>query len=246
MFQSSICKKVAAGVATATLGASCCFAALAFADEVPSSEFSMDLDCAECHEDQTASESDLLTVHGYHAAIGQPLACEVCHDDAEGMAEAHEDMDSGRLARRLKVTEVSSEVCLTCHDQEALVEATADSDLLTDKNGTVVNPHDLPDTEGHADLTCMDCHLVHEAPELEGEENASTGNVDASADGLETGEQDDGEPADEDNEAAVGAAMQVDPQVEETARAGMRQAATDLCISCHHENVYECGTCHEG
>ena len=44
---------------------------------------------------------------------------------------------------------------------EALIAATAASTALTDENGTVVNPHDLPAVEDHASLTCVSCHKGH-------------------------------------------------------------------------------------
>lgn len=44
---------------------------------------------------------------------------------------------------------------------EALIAATATSVALTDKNGIVVNPHDLPAVEDHSSITCVTCHKGH-------------------------------------------------------------------------------------
>lgn len=58
-------------------------------------------------------------------------------------------------------------LCLGCHEREALVEAAAECELLTDEKGITVNPHDVPDNEGHAELSCMSCHEVHEPAPVE-------------------------------------------------------------------------------
>lgn len=94
----------------------------------------------------------------------QGFTCFTCHSDQEGLAEAHNEkkLNSGKEARRLKKTEISSEFCLTCHDANDLIQATTDSQALTDENGTVVNPHDLPVNESHSDLTCVNCHKAHD------------------------------------------------------------------------------------
>lgn len=74
--------------------------------------------------------------------------------------------------------------------RSALIAATADSTVLTDENGTTVNPHDLPAVEDHASVNCIDCHKGHTDDALE-------------------------------------------------------VSAMKACVLCHHENVFECYTCHE-
>lgn len=74
--------------------------------------------------------------------------------------------------------------------RSALIAATADSTVLTDENGTTVNPHDLPAVEDHASVNCIDCHKGHTDDALE-------------------------------------------------------VSAMKTCVLCHHENVFECYTCHE-
>lgn len=95
-----------------------------------------------------------------------------------------------KMPKKLKKSEVSEDLCLGCHTSyEALTALTADCTLLTDENGTVVNPHALPEVADHDPITCISCHTAHG-----------------------------------------------DKTLEET--------ASSKCLSCHHENVYECGTCH--
>lgn len=106
---------------------------------------------------------DAAAVTGYARMHVQSmgLTCTTCHNDEEGLAKAHRKMDSGKTAKRLKRTSVSDEVCLTCHDKEQLVAATADVTVLTDTKGTTVNPHDIPANDSHADIQCVSCHQAH-------------------------------------------------------------------------------------
>ncbi len=55
--------------------------------------------------------------------------------------------------------------CTTCHNLDDVKAATEDSTVLTDINGTVVNPHDLPAIDDHAGITCASCHKTHEVSE---------------------------------------------------------------------------------
>lgn len=134
-----------------------------------------------------------ITAYAAMHAADLGFDCFTCHSDAEGLEEAHDakKLNSGKEARRLKKTEVSPEFCQGCHDQEALAEATADYQGLVDKGGLVVNPHDLPQNDSHADLTCVSCHAAH--PEAD---------------------------------------------------ASIQDQAMSQCMSCHHAEVFECGTCH--
>lgn len=138
-----------------------------------------DLDCAACHKKETAAAEELkgagATENGdaptslveTHAALD--FACSTCHYDEETLSALHESPSSKKKVRRLKQTEVAEELCLSCHDAAALAEATQDLGLLVDKEGLEVNPHDLPDVEGHADLSCTSCHAAHEASVLRDE-----------------------------------------------------------------------------
>lgn len=150
--------------------------------------WSMDGDCTVCHADEASSMNDSSCLASTHEAEGQ--TCADCHADEAALADVHASVDTGmKTAKKLKKTEVPSDVCLSCHDQAELAEKTADSTVLTDMNGTVANPHALPESDDHASLACADCHAMHS-----------------------------GEPASE--------------------------TAPDACASCHHSDVYECGTCH--
>lgn len=91
--------------------------------------------------------------------------CSSCHTDEGALAEVHEGATSeDKMPKRLKHTAVSAESCEACHPGlDELAAKTVDSAVLTDSNGTVVNPHDLPDNERHQDIVCGDCHAVHES-----------------------------------------------------------------------------------
>lgn len=117
------------------------------------------------------------------------FSCTACHEDSPKLAAAHKRLNSGKKATRLKKTAVSDELCTGCHPPQDLAETTSSSDALVDSEGTTVNPHQLPAGEGHAGISCMNCHKVHASGEVEGH-------------------------------------------------------AQDLCRTCHHAGVYACGSCH--
>lgn len=142
--------------------------------------------CEACHADQAASVEDEACTMAVHAPL--ELDCVACHaDDALMDVHAKAKADA-KLPTKLKKTKVA-DGCATCHATEALIEATADSEALTDSEGTVVNPHDLPAVKDHKSFTCDACHKMH------------------------------------------------------TSDSPANRAATQ-CVSCHHEDVYECYTCH--
>lgn len=201
----------------------CALAGVALADT--EYEWSMDLDCAACHEREATGTSARQTSEDVAAEnsvqVGAPsdgdvpnspdtqpiddalqnwgamhvselgIACAACHEESAGLDRAHAKLNSGRTAKRLKKTEVGSDVCLTCHDADDLTAATAHSAVLTDNEGTTVNPHDLPDVEKHAEVACVDCHKAHDA------------------------------------------------------ETSLVETSVTTCTDCHHAGVYACGTCHE-
>ncbi len=142
------------------------------------------LDCSSCHEKQSLVDSPLAQIHG--ARLG--LVCSDCHAD-EAIVEVHEKADKPKKVKRLRKTEVPEGACVVCHGEgEPFLDLVPESSYLADANGTVVNPHDVPDIEKHATITCRSCHGYHDE--------------------------------------------------------GKDDAAQFVCKTCHHANVYECGTCH--
>ena len=151
---------------------------LAWADET---------DCASCHEVPAKSLENETCAASLHTALG--LGCTDCHTD-DALIDIHGKMKpNAKVPTKLKKSDLSVETCAACHSSEALVEATADSSALTDSEGTVVNPHDIPDVKEHKDISCQSCHKMHA----------------------------ESKPA---------------------------SMAPTLCQDCHHEDVYECYTCH--
>ena len=124
--------------------------------------WSEDSDCATCHATESGSFSDAKCLAG---SQHQSVACVTCHADKDALSAAHEGVSAtDKMPEKLKATEVSSAACLSCHDSwDALAAKTADSTVLTDSQGKVVNPHALP--AGHAEerATCSDCHSMHGA-----------------------------------------------------------------------------------
>jgi hypothetical protein len=127
-------------------------------------QWSPETDCSSCHNKQAATQQDSLTAAGIHQAVG--TGCMGCHDDETALAKVHVDVVAGPVnVKRLKATSVEPETCVTsgCHSDGAeWMAATASSTMLTDYNGRVVNPHDLPTSERHSELTCSSCHAGHQ------------------------------------------------------------------------------------
>ena len=119
-------------------------------------------DCATCHDSDVASFSDTNCPASLHADMQDQ--CMTCHDDPE-MEKAHSKVtwDSEKKKVTLKRTTVTRDTCTPCHDESELAQKTADSTVLTDKNGTTVNPHDLPTNEEHGEVNCSSCHKLHTA-----------------------------------------------------------------------------------
>ncbi|MDR0499994.1 MAG: cytochrome c3 family protein [Coriobacteriales bacterium] len=147
-----------------------------------------DADCAGCHINQANTSTDLDCAYSRHLTVD----CITCHTNAEGaLAKAHANIANAKQPTKLKRTSVSQTVCMSCHDASELVELTAQSGVLTDKNGKVVNPHDIPALPDHQqNVDCVSCHKMHQNTPRE-------------------------------------------------------EIARGVCTGCHHEDIYECGTCHK-
>lgn len=120
-----------------------------------------DADCAACH----TAEGGSLTDAACEISAGHgDLACVSCHIDTAGLESAHASVDANdyKVPAKLKVTEVSKEACLSCHDLAEVATETSDLTLLTDDNGLIVNPHKLPGNSEHDAVTCARCHTMHE------------------------------------------------------------------------------------
>ena len=147
--------------------------------------------CTVCHVAQAESmtNGDLMTDHA-------DLICMDCHTDEEAIEQAHVNLTYASKPNQdgLRMSAVSENLCIDCHgDWVSLSEKTADVTVLTDYNGTTVNPHTITtlvnENGEHDNTTCSSCHSMHTSTTVE-------------------------------------------------------EGAVYYCQSCHHENVYECGTCH--
>lgn len=149
-----------------------------------------EIQCSGCHEkefDSALAEDCLYGVEEHADA-----ECIDCHLIDGPLKKAHSKYSPGSTMRgELKRTNVANMSCLeSCHEDDDLVDLTSMNTVLTDKKGTMVNPHSVSSIgTGHAEVTCSSCHSMH-------------------------------------------------------ANNNTEEAAQALCLSCHHEDVYECGTCH--
>ncbi|WP_251231589.1 cytochrome c3 family protein [Adlercreutzia aquisgranensis] len=123
-------------------------------------EWTAQSDCSICHGTEHSSFEDGQTGAFAHAQMADD--CMACHEDEAALSEVHEGITmDAKPAKKLKKTEVGEEVCLSCHGDDDFAGATASSEVLVDSNGTVVNPHELPENEEHGQIVCADCHKVH-------------------------------------------------------------------------------------
>ncbi|MEG0503212.1 MAG: cytochrome c3 family protein [Raoultibacter sp.] len=128
--------------------------------------WSADTDCATCHSTEDASMTNAAMGAAMHAKDAQ-ATCMTCHTDEKKLATAHEGKTaSDPSPKKLKKTTVDVATCQSagCHDlsKEEMLALTASDTQLIDTNGTHVNPHDvIGKTEGHADITCSNCHNMH-------------------------------------------------------------------------------------
>lgn len=122
--------------------------------------WSLDSDCAVCHAAYGTDASGPLAA----SHLTQGADCLSCHADTAGLQNAHAGLTADAPApTELKQTEVTAEACTSCHNEAELAAATAAAPVLTDLNGTVVNPHALPANEGHVNIACANCHTMHDA-----------------------------------------------------------------------------------
>ena len=123
-----------------------------------------DSDCGMCHEKEIASQQDAACTASKHPDV----ACATCHADQAGLEAAHEAAQpDGKGATALVKTAVDDAVCASCHNAADLAAKTTESAVLTDSEGTVVNPHDLPENEDHAATECTSCHKMHSSTGVE-------------------------------------------------------------------------------
>ena len=123
------------------------------------------MDCSTCHAKYVDSMTD-STLLGYaHSQAGFDN-CTDCHD-VSTLEEVHIDVMPDDTY--VKVLRYEQAFCLGCHGSlESLAALTVDSIVLTDSNGTVVNPHDLPQSDSHVSFKvneCYNCHKMHKSYE---------------------------------------------------------------------------------
>jgi predicted CXXCH cytochrome family protein len=138
-------------------------------EELVAVTWDMQSECAVCHSsaEESRFETADLASNDEHATSD----CITCHDDETGLSSAHSGATAPpeREITRLRKSKVSSETCLSCHEsREELAQVTAASVVLTDKEGNVINPHDLPASEDHENnANCGSCHIMHKPAALE-------------------------------------------------------------------------------
>lgn len=126
---------------------------------VASFTWASESDCSTCHSAEAeSSENPLCGLYAH-----EELSCNECHTDSSALTAVHEEvaLTDTNKATRLKQTSVSKSVCLECHEADYSAERTEGIAILTDSEGTTVNPHDFPNLESHEEITCSNCHTMH-------------------------------------------------------------------------------------
>ena len=121
-------------------------------------------DCTSCHDKQQASfsETGCLAADSHAALAG---SCITCHADTPEIQKVHEKAkpEKAEKLKKLRKTTVNEQACLDCHGgADKLAKATKSVELLTDNQGTTVNPHDLPTVKDHEKIGCESCHNMHD------------------------------------------------------------------------------------
>ena len=128
--------------------------------------------CLSCHGDGGMAAPTVEGASSDEAgATASDQAAETPADADEKATAAEKTTDSSADADATKTTDGAgdaddAEAAEELPPHEALILATADCTVLTDEEGRVVNPHDLPATAEHQAIVCVDCHKGHTTKDL--------------------------------------------------------------------------------
>lgn len=127
--------------------------------------WTMATDCTTCHTVEAESLTDTKFPQA-HLHQGE-ADCVDCHTDEAVLAPLHADLtfaDAANVASKATVVSVPEQTCIDCHGTlEEMAILTVDNTVLTDDQGTTVNPHERPAGQTHEanPATCTDCHKIH-------------------------------------------------------------------------------------
>lgn len=127
--------------------------------------WTMETDCTTCHlvEADSLVNPDCPQAYLHNGEAD----CIDCHTEEGLLAGAHEGLtfaDADNVASSATLKTVPEQTCIDCHGTlEELAPITAESTVLTDDQGTTVNPHERPAGATHEanPSTCTDCHKIH-------------------------------------------------------------------------------------
>lgn len=202
--------------------------------------WTFDTDCAPCHAEQV----DALTA-GDHAA----LPCSTCHTDEGALAAVHDAAEpDAKLPTRLKKTDVEQTVCLACHGDGGA--AWTDAGTETPEDGTAKAASSASADEGA--VAAKKTSAVGDEGAAGGTDDmldgqsaitmlvAATADSTALTDSSGTVVNPHDLPAVKDHDSITCTTCHDvhDPEPDAA------KTASKKCLSCHHEGVYECYTCH--
>ncbi len=120
-------------------------------------EWSPDDDCALCHPSESeTTATDLCEIRQSEGT------CLSCHASESALRTVHELPFDSQSPTKLKDTAVDSGMCAECHGVGGPDPAEAAQVMLTDTEGTSIDPHNLPEAGDHNEIECLDCHKTHQ------------------------------------------------------------------------------------
>lgn len=147
--------------------------------------------------------------------------CSTCHNDKK------ESSDTSSLLA--STHEKRGAACVTCHSEEAVLQSVHEGTTSTSKM-----PKKLTKTSVD-DAVCASCHgSADELAPLDSDAML------ADANGMEVGAH-DVLTLNEDHQKGI-ACTSCHVMHENN---GIEDTSQDACLNCHHQNVFECYTCHE-
>lgn len=210
--------------------------------DAPAIEWTPELDCtATCHGAQAEAMANEDT---QGAAAHGSFACVSCHTDEEGLVEGHAKVtaDDTKSPKRLKKSEVGSDGCLTCHQvTDGVVPAEA---WEAQEAGAAEKPAGSDASKAAESATES---KIAEVPAAAGTalaipaySSSATAGIEYLTDANGTTVNPHDLPVNKSHATLTCATchtMHDDATLEAT--------AVKACIKCHHDNVYECFTCHD-
>ena len=205
-----------------------CIAAVPAPGWAAGSAWSVEVDCATCHE---AEAQTLVRPDAVHKG----LPCGSCHADEKALTGVHKNVDaSSDLPKRLKKAKIDAAVCLACHG--AVPETVEEGGHGLAADGVAIK--DGGDAVMSAEVAMPMLSDDSASPWEALAELTDGSDVLVDSEGTVVNPHDLPTVSDH-------AAITCIDCHKVHAEADAAKTARSLCRTCHHEDVFECYTCHD-